>query len=164
MKNSSLLRLRASFVRPALAALLLLPALASASSFRPEDGFGVGFVVGTPSGFSASLPMNDGTRAVNGLLGYRLGGGSALQLQADYVWIRGDLFEVDPGKLALYFGPGAYTVLASDPAAGVRFVVGLDYRFEDMPLQVFLEAGPGINVLPNTSASGSGGLGIRYYF
>ncbi len=144
---------------------LLLPALSFASSFKPEEGFGIGFALGTPSGLSASLPMADGTRAINALLGYRIGSTSALQAHADHVWVRGDLFEIERGRLSLFYGPGAYTVLSgSNSAVGIRFVVGIDYRFEGMPLQAFLEAGPGINVIPNTSASGSGGVGLRYYF
>ena len=149
-------------------AALVLPVLASASAtsaIKPENGFGVGFVLGTPSGLSASLPLGGGTRAINGVLGYDLGHGSALYAQADHVWIRGDLFEITSGKASLYYGPGVFTVLTGDASAvGIRFVGGVDYRFQDTPVQIFLEIGPGINVLPNTSATGTGGLGLRYYF
>lgn len=148
-----------------LALSLLCAAAASAeTAFRPEEGFGVGFVLGSPSGLSASLPMAGGTRAINAVLGYDLGHGSALHAQVDHVWIRGDLFDVEHGKVSLYYGPGAFGVVSSHSAVGIRFVGGVDYRFEGIPLQAFLEVGPGINVLPNTSAAGSGGLGLRYYF
>jgi hypothetical protein len=156
--------LRAAILRLAAATALVLPVLAPASALKPEEGFGVGFVLGSPTGLSASLPLGGGTRAINAVLGYDLGHGSALYAQADHVWIRGDLFEIQHGKLALYYGPGAFAVISGHSAIGIRFVGGIDYRFEDVPLQVFLEVGPGINVLPNTAATVGGGLGLRYYF
>jgi len=162
VKRAALFRLAAATAFSATV-LFATPARAD-SAFKPEEGFGVGFVLGSPSGFSASLPMGGGTRAINAVLGYDLVHGSALHAQADYVWIRGDLFDVERGKISLYYGPGAFAVISGHSAVGIRFVGGVDYRFEGVPLQVFLEAGPGINVLPNTAATGSGGLGIRYYF
>jgi hypothetical protein len=164
----SSLSLRFAFLAPCVlgAALTLAAprATAAESAFKPEDGFGVGFVLGSPSGLSGSLPMNGGTRAINGVLGWDIGHSSALFAQADYVFVRGDLFDVEHGKVSLYYGPGAFAVLSSSSAVGIRFVGGVDYRFEGVPLQAFLEIGPGINVLPNTSATAGGGLGLRYYF
>ena len=156
-------------VLAALATLLLCAGLApgvvaAESAFKPEEGFGVGFVLGKPSGLSGSLPMNGGTRAINAVLGYALGQGAAMFTQADYVFVRSNLFDIEHGKLSLYYGPGAFAVLSAHSAVGIRFVGGVDYRFEGVPLQAFLEVGPDIAVVPNISATAGGGLGLRYYF
>ncbi len=134
------------------------------SAFNPEDGFGIGFVLGSPSGLSLSLPLGP-TNAFNAALGYELGKRANLHVQGDYVWIRGNVLPVESGKISVYYGPGAFAVLAKDgTAAGIRAVAGIDYRFQDVPIQTFLEVGPGINILPNTEGFLGAGLGLRYYF
>jgi hypothetical protein len=55
-------------------------------------------------------------------------------------------------------------MLAKQPEVGVRGVLGIEYRFPEAPLQAFLEAGPGLNLVPNTRTVGTGGLGLRYFF
>lgn len=136
---------------------------AVASSFTAENGFGIGFVLGTPSGLSGSLPLGE-TNAVNAVIGYDLNSGANLFLQADYVWIQPGLIPVESGIASLYYGPGAFARLAKNTAFGIRGVIGVDYRFENEPLQLFLEFGPGINLIPDTKANVGAGLGLRYYF
>jgi hypothetical protein len=140
-----------------------LLAASQSSAFKPEDGFGIGFVLGTPSGISASLPIGTGN-AVNAALGYDIGSAANLYVQGDYVWILEGLIPVESGKISVYYGPGAFAVVAKNSAAGIRAVAGIDYRFQDIPLQAFLEIGPGINIVPNTSGVLGAGLGLRYYF
>jgi hypothetical protein len=140
-----------------------LVAACQSSAFKPEDGFGIGFVLGTPSGISVSLPIGN-TNAINGVLGYDIGNEANLHLQGDYVWILEGLIPVESGKISIYYGPGAFAVLAKTPAAGIRAVAGIDYRFQEIPLQAFLEIGPGINIVPNTVGVLGAGLGLRYYF
>lgn len=146
------------------ALVLVLAAAHQSSAFKPEDGFGVGFVLGTPSGLSLSLPLGS-ANAVNAVLGYNLGDAANLQVQGDYVWIRENVLPVESGRISVYYGPGAFAIVGRDAsAAGIRAVVGIDYRFADVPVQTFLEVGPGINVIPDTEAELGAGLGVRYYF
>ncbi len=144
-----------------VAAPLAMPARAQITT--PENGFGIGFMLGTPTGLSASLPIG-GTNAFNATLGYDLGGGPNLYMQAAYVWIAKDIIPVDVGSVSAYYGPGAFVFASRDAALGIQVIGGIDYRFATAPVQVFLEIGPGINLLPDTRPHASGGLGIRYYF
>jgi hypothetical protein len=136
---------------------------ASGSAFTAESGFGIGFVLGTPSGVSGSLPLGK-TNAINAVIGYDLNSDANLFLQADYVWIQPGLIPVESGTASLYYGPGAFARLAKNTAFGIRGVIGVDYRFANEPLQLFLEVGPGINLIPDTKANVGAGLGLRYYF
>lgn len=148
----------------ALSALVLSLALpARAQITIPEEGFGVGFVLGAPTGLSASLPVGD-RNAFNAALGYDLAGHPNLFLQADYVWIHKNLIPVDVGSISAYYGPGAFVATSRDAAVGIRLVGGMDYRFDSAPVQVFLEVSPGISVLPETNPHVGAGLGVRYYF
>jgi hypothetical protein len=162
MKKMRRLSLSAAALSVGLLAALA-PGAARAQGFAPENGFGIGFVLGKPSGLTASLPIGD-ARAINAVLGYDLAGDANLFLQGDYVWIRPGIVPVESGRVSLYYGPGAYARLARNPAIGVRAAVGVDYRFAEAPLQIFLEVGPGVNVLPDTEVGVGAGLGLRYYF
>lgn len=143
-----------------LAALLASPSHAANSA---EEGFGIGIVLGTPSGVTGALPIG-AHNAINAVVGYDLRGDANLFLQGDYVWIQPGIIPVESGRVNLYYGPGAFARLAKSGFAGIRAVVGLDYRLEATPLQVFFEIGPGINVLPDTDANVGAGLGARFYF
>lgn len=133
------------------------------SAFPAEKGFGIGFVLGTPSGISGSLPLGE-TNAINAVIGYAVINDVNLFLQGDYVWIQAGLIPVERGSVSLYYGPGAFARLAKNAAIGIRGVVGVNYRFENAPLQLFLEIGPGINLIPDTEVNAGAGLGLRYYF
>lgn len=72
------------------------------------------------------------------------------------------------GNLKWYGGPGAHVGLykGSNTSFGVDGVIGLDYKFNNMPLNISLDWQPTIEFLGGKSAFiGSwGGLGIRYTF
>lgn len=142
-------------------------AQASATDAKPalgSEGFGVGFVLGSPSGVSGSLPVGE-NNAFNGVVGYDLvGGGANITLLADYVWHRRDLIQVPEGEASIYFGPGAYLRVSDDPTVGVRGVLGVSYRPPSNPLEFLLEVGPGVSILPDTEPLITAGLGMRYYF
>lgn len=159
-------RFRSASFRLLPAALLAVCALAAPARAQiviPEEGFGIGFVIGAPTGLSASLPVGD-RNAFNAALGYDLSGHPNLFLQADYVWIHKNIIPVDVGSISAYYGPGAFVAASRHAAAGIRVVGGVDYRFATAPVQIFLEVAPGISLLPDTDAHGGGGLGVRYYF
>jgi hypothetical protein len=150
----------------AVAALFLVPvgAANAASQLSPEEGFGLGLAVGTPSGISASLPVGP-DNAFNAVLGYDLGhDASNLAILGDYVWHLRDLVAVDAGKVSFYYGPGVRVLAARHAEAGIRVVLGVDYFFEGAPVQAFLEIGPGVNIVPNTRPFGTGIVGVRYFF
>ena len=45
---------------------------------------------------------------------------------------------------------------------GVRIPLGLVYEFAEVPLEIFIEAAPGMDVFPDVQVNGGGGMGIRY--
>ena len=154
----------------ALAAVLVAPARAQPAS----DRFGLGLVLGSPSGLSLKIPQ--GAQSVNVIVGYdfddgpppprdRGWGDDWLYVGADYVWYNYGLIRVERGRLPLYYGPGVYAAI-SEPrsAVGIRFAVGLEYQFAQAPFDIFLELGPRINVVPNTDGDIFVGLGGRFFF
>ena len=51
-----------------------------------------------------------------------------------------------------------------DNEVGVRAPIGINYIFEDLPVDAFFEIVPRFNLAPTTAFKISGGIGIRYFF
>lgn len=140
---------------------------------------GIGFVLGSPTGFSLKLPQGR-AHALQFTLGYDLDGGphwagpgddhgSHFYFGGDYLWYNYSLFRVEKGRLPLYYGPGVWVSLHNHDdhnhnRAGIRGVIGIAYQFANAPFDIFLEVGPGISIIPDTHGHGFGGLGGRFYF
>lgn len=136
-----------------------------------DHGFGMGIILGEPTGLSAKA-WTSSDNAFDFALAWSFkdyhhndnhNDGSAL-LQADYVWHFFNAISVSSGKLPIYVGIGARVVLADDPSFGVRIPVGIDYLFADAPIDVFLELVPILDLSPESDFGVGGGLGIRYWF
>jgi hypothetical protein len=148
--------------------------MASGSSGgRPVDkgAFGVGIVLGEPTGLCAKLYLDDDT-AIQGGVGFNFYD-SGIQLNADFVlhpWI---VQERDAFVLPLYIGPGVRFIQYKGArgedehyALGLRGVFGMLFDFKEVPLDVFLEVA-GVVEWDFTKDGGVAlnlGAGARYYF
>jgi hypothetical protein len=164
--------------------LALVAALAGAAHAQDDEeagggsvekgAFGVGIVLGEPTGIAAKLYLGD--NAVQGAVGFGFieGGGSA---HVDYVFHPWILEEREGFELIAYLGPGARLAYIDGGAGGddhwavgARGVIGLLFEFHEIPIDVFAEVAP---VLQFRFVEGEdngvgfgfeGGLGARYYF
>ncbi len=150
--------------------LCLACVLTMAIPSTASGDFGLGIILGAPSGISAKIATGQ-TNSVNLILGYDLNDGPGccrdngqLYIGGDYVWYNYNLIRVSKGRLPLYYGPGANASFSNNSRVGVRGVIGLEYQFSGAPFDVFLEIAPGINVMPSTHGYVSGGLGSRFFF
>ena len=130
------------------ACLMLMGAPLAAGS--ADADFGLGIVLGAPSGISAKIPTGT-SNSVDLILGYGLNDGPGccrdggrLYMGGDYLWYNYSLIHVSKGKLPLYYGPGINASFANNSKVGVRGVIGLEYQFSGAPFDVFFELGPGI--------------------
>jgi hypothetical protein len=128
-----------------------------------DHGFGMGIVLGEPTGLSAKL-WTSSDNAFDFATAWSFKGDGNLLLQADYVWHFFNLIPVSSGKLPLYLGIGGRVILANDPHVGVRIPIGLDYQFATAPLDIFIELVPILDLSPSTDFGVGGGIGIRYWF
>jgi hypothetical protein len=165
------------------AALCALVAVAGTASAEDEIGstddgvraadkgtFGIGIVLGEPTGISAKLYLQD-DQAVQAGLGFAFIG-NGLHVHVDYVFHPWILQSRDSFVLPVYIGPGGRLINREKGrdnrqlAIGVRAVVGLLFDFKTVPLDAFVEVaglfevefddGPGVDI--NAAA------GARYYF
>lgn len=146
----------------------------SSSSEGVEKGtFGLGLIVGLPTGIAAKLYLQD-DQAVQGAFGVNFVSGG-VHLHADYVFHPYILQDKEEFTMPVYAGPGARLVQYREGrdgdnyvALGARGVVGMLFDFKKLPLDVFLEAA---FVLEYGFADEEGfgvtldvGAGARYYF
>lgn len=132
--------------------------------------FGIGIVLGEPTGISAKLYLSDDT-AIQAALGFNFVG-SGVQVNAEYLlhpWI---LQERDLFVLPVYLGPGLRFIqyggrgVDSHVAIGLRAVVGMLFDFKEQPLDAFVEVG-GVVEYDSTEELELAlniGAGVRYYF
>jgi hypothetical protein len=140
---------------------------------RPAEkgSFGVGIVLGEPTGIAAKLYLED-DRAIQGAVGFNFYG-SGIQVNAEYVFHPWIVQERDAFVLPIYLGPGLRFIQYDSGrgednhyAVGLRGVVGMLFDFKEVPLDVFLEIA---GVLEYDFTDGFGpalnlGAGVRYYF
>ncbi len=147
-----------------LCAMILATVILAALVPSPAQArFGLGLMVGEPTGFSFKWWQVGGT-AVNAATGWSLGDGH-FYAHGDYVWHRVIQDEKLGGSAPVYYGIGARLLLGDGKdKVGVRIPLGVNYTFEDGRFDVFVEIAPIFNVIPETSFGLSGGLGARFFF
>jgi hypothetical protein len=131
---------------------------------RPGS-FGIGLIAGEPTGLTLKYWFTD-RMAMDLGAGWSFAGEDSLQLSGDWLYHVFDLVHVDHGELPFYVGLGGRLKFSDngDTRVGVRLPIGMAYEFEDVPLELFAEVAPVIDVAPATQLKWNGGIGIRYFF
>ncbi len=144
--------------------LALAIVLFSGVARSQEKDFGLGIILGEPTGISAKKWLND-KAAIDGAVAWSFVTPSSFHLHADYLIHDFNLLNAKKGKLPLYFGIGLRVRIRSgDNRLGIRAPVGICYIFEQSPLDIFLELGPILDLTPETRLRITSSVGIRYFF
>lgn len=150
-----------------IAALLLLALVAPSAAVAAEnaDGFGIGIIVGEPTGLDAKLWLS-GSTALQMAAAWSFDANTSFHFHLDYIMHRFDVIDVESGVLPLYFGIGGRFRARDDrdDDVGVRIPVGLSYMFADAPFDVFVEVVPILDLVPETDFDLNAALGARFYF
>ena len=140
----------------------------TAGATKPSSSFdhgnvGIGVILGEPTGLSAKLWNNT---AFDLGVAWSFSGNGHFHIHGDYLFHRFGIFDVSKGALPLYFGVGARMLFRdeADDNIGVRFPIGIEYYFDDLPLAVFVEIVPILDLAPSSDFDINGGLGGRFYF
>lgn len=141
--------------------------------YASAKSFGIGVILGEPTGLSAKLFLLDNS-AIDFAAAWSFSHNTSMQIHIDYLWHYFNLIRPlhTSTKFPLYFGIGPrfsfhYNDNKShhnDEHLGIRFPVGLSALFQKVPIELFLEVAPILDVIPDTDVEFNGGLGIRYYF
>jgi hypothetical protein len=158
-----------------IGAMLLLIAFAVKPAIAQDRGFGIGLILGEPTGISAKLWTSQ-NNAFDFGLGVGLGGdrikyqgnynnGSRLHFHMDYLWHAFNVIS-STERFPLYYGVGGRFNSGGgyDGSLGLRGVFGIAWLPRATPIDVFLELVPVFQVTPLTGLGMNAGLGIRYFF
>jgi len=157
-------------------AVVIALAVPGVSVAEDKGLFGVGLIVGEPTGVSAKYYLSDDT-AVDGAVGAGLID-TGIHVHADYLWHPWVLESQEAFHLPLYVGPGLRFLSSNNGRGqdgvlhfGVRAVVGAVFDFRKIPIDVFIEVAPIVEwkLSDNDNEAGFGvainaAAGVRYYF
>lgn len=165
----------------ALLCVIVSVAVLAASGGQARAGeekgiFGIGLIVGEPSGVSAKYYLSNDTALQAGLGAGLIDVG--FHVHTDFVWHPVILDSQETFVLPLYVGPGLRFLVEDsgrgDAAvyhAGVRAVGGVVFDFRTIPIDVFVEVAPifEYNFSDNDADAGFGvavnaAAGVRYFF
>ncbi len=131
--------------------------------------FGLGLIVGEPTGVSTIYNLDD-SQSIDAGIGWSFTNSGKFHLHTDYLRHFHSIIDVDSGSVDMHYGLGARIKMEENNKKedetyfGVRIPVGLDYNFENMPIDIFLEAALIVDLAPETRADFNAGIGGRWYF
>ncbi len=134
-------------------------------NFAQQKGFGLGVVLGEPTGISAKFWLTSAT-ALDFGLGYSFTSKkSVFDFYADYVFHNSDMIH-STENFVVYYGPGARLKISEDTDSrlGVRGVIGILWISRGTSFDVFVEVAPILDIIPATKFDFAGGIGGRYFF
>lgn len=145
-------------------------------SVAQERPFGLGVILGEPTGFSAKL-WTSADKAFDFGLGWSIGGdrigrfdgnydgGRRIHLHMDYLWHAFEIIRTDV-RLPVYYGFGGRfnNGAGYNGSLAIRGVFGLAWLPREAPVDVFLELVPSLQFTSPTGFAMDAGIGARYFF
>jgi len=139
-------------------------------SFGQRYNYGLGIIIGFPTGFSGELVWSENSAIVFNA-GWSLRKDFGLHVTGTYQFMFPGVIKTEEGEVLRqvvpYLGFGGRLLLedkddGSDVHVGLRTGGGIEYFIERFGL--FLEMYPVIDIVPGTELDFEGGIGFRFYF
>ncbi|MFC2061501.1 hypothetical protein ACFLUV_03220 [Elusimicrobiota bacterium] len=152
-----------------LSILLIITCVYYAGAGIKEKAVGPGICLGEPTGFSFKMWTGD-EGAIDGLIGWSLRKGNRLFIRVNFLRHRFSEFKVKSGKLPFYYGIGTNFRETEDEDGdnenriGINGLAGISYILKNHPIELYVEMGPVIDIIPQLEVTAIGGIGVRYYF
>jgi len=141
-----------------------------------ERPFGLGVMLGEPTGISAKL-WTSSANAFDFGLGWSVGGdrigkydgyysgGSRVHFHMDYLWHSFDVIHSSE-RFPLYYGLGGRINSGAgySSSAAIRGVFGIAWLPRETNIDVFLELAPSLQLSPSSGFGLDAAIGVRYFF
>ena len=159
-----------------IVALLMCMFFAVQLATSQQRKFGLGVIIGEPTGLSAKL-WTSNENAFDFGLGWSIGGdrisryngyyngGSRVHFHMDYLWHSWEAIRSSE-RFPLYYGIGGRINSGAgyNSSVAVRGVLGIAWMPRETPVDVFIELVPSLQLTSSTGFAIDAGLGARYYF
>ena len=147
------------------ASLLVGPLHGAELGSSPDSGFGAGLMIGEPTGVSLKYWLAEES-AIDGGFGWSLADDHDFQVHVSYLYHLFNVIPLEQNRLPLYFGGGLRYKFRDrrDDLFGFRSVVGVAYLFDDLPVDIFAQVGPILDVTPDAKVRFGGSIGARFWF
>jgi hypothetical protein len=142
---------------------MLLAVLWSVPARADRGNFGLGLIVGQPTGVTGAFELSDHT-AIDAAVGLSIFDGRRFYLHVEFLYYLPTLINESSFDLNAYLGIGGWFVAAGDAVLGARAPFGLSLDFDSAPVQIFAELSLLLAVAPGVDGSIRGAAGFRYYF
>lgn len=149
--------------------MLAVISLLFLTSFAHAEDFGVGVILGDPTGLSAKMKL-DGSHSVDGAFAYSSGKHTGAQFHADYLWDRARSWGTTQGPLDMYYGLGGRLLSYDDKddksqlSIGPRGSIGLNFNINNPNIEFFGELALILEITPSVTADLDAGVGGRIRF
>jgi len=143
--------------------LLFATLVVCASAVTDASAFGLGVIVGEPTGLSYKSFLTQKV-AIDGALAWGFANEEALQVHFDVLFHGKSLGTANGGRFPIYFGAGLRMKFDDTNNIALRVPVGLVLMFDKMPMDLFMETVPMIQIDPGDDISLDIAFGARYYF
>jgi hypothetical protein len=165
MENNSAMNTVSSFMKKSILVVVLIICFSGLVKSQQSD-LGLGIMFGEPTGISFKGWISERS-AIDGGLGWSFVNDGSVHIHADYLYHFYNVFNTP--RLPLYLGVGGRIKLKNnehntDMRLGVRIPFGISYQFNEVPVDIFLEIAPVLDLNPSTKGSVNGAIGVRYYF
>jgi len=129
-----------------------------------DRDFGIGGVIGDPDGITVKGWLSEST-AISGVISFNLGDDfSWFLIQADYLKQK-TVTTWEEAYVQYHYGGGIRFIEGDfSDSISLRGPIGLDVNAIDIPVEVFMEIAPTLDVDPDVRFYFSGAVGFRYYF
>ncbi len=148
-----------------LIVLTLMVLVSGVAHAAADNNLGFGVILGDPTGITGKYFLSEES-AIDAGAGWKTSGDDRIHIYGDYLYHINDLFDIGAGTLPLFFGAGLRFISIEDDEDefGIRLPVGLEYVFPKLPIRIFGEIVPVLDLTPDTEFELDGGVGIRYFF
>ena len=143
--------------------VLLILVFFPQSARSQEKGWGLGIILGEPTGVSFKKWLNK-DHAVDAAAAWSFGNEDAFHLHADYLFHNRNLINIDGNRIPFYYGVGGRLKFQDQSRFGIRFPVGITFFIREAPIDLFFELVPILDLAPSTDFDLNAAIGARYYF
>ena len=144
--------------------LFFILTFSNIKSLYAANEFSLGIAAISPTGLSAKFWLSD--KYVIDLFGAWSFNSDKYNFHSDYLIHNFNLLKVDDNPMAFYYGVGARIKDEDqeDLTIGIRMPFGISYLISKVPVDVYGEVAPRVDLVPDTNFGLDVIIGIRYRF